>query len=117
MENNAVSWLLYAGVAVAFVGVLVYLAIHVVGLIRVIRSHDPVPISKLSLAAWIVSFAGGFMGPLVILMNLAALVMGVVALFRDVSERSKICAQTAVAAAVTILLMTLGMLAFIIPTL
>lgn len=115
MDDASMSWMIYAGVAVCFIGVIIYLAIHTIGLIRVLRSSDPVPISKISLAAWIVSFVGGFMGPLVILTSLLAIALGVVALLGDVSERSRICATHALAASLTIIFMTIGMLAFMIP--
>ena len=117
MQEDKFSWGIYAGTGAAFVGVLVYLVVHIVGLVKLARSKDTEPISGLSIAAWVLSFVGGFMGPCVILASIGALIMGVMALRAEPSERTAICARNALAAGGTIIVMVLVMLAFILPSL
>lgn len=88
----------------------VYLGIHVVGLVRFLKGVDVQPRpSKLAVTAWIVSFASGFAGPLVVLGNMVAFVMAVIVLSRirrgEAPPSSKVPAQTALAASLTIIIM------------
>jgi hypothetical protein len=109
------SWPIYAATAVAILGSLLYLAMHLIGLVRMFRSVDNDPIAPISVAAWSISFLGGFTGPCVVPINLLALVLGGLALMGHPSERTRICAQTGIAAGLILLSMTLIMLALLLP--
>jgi len=108
---------IFIAVGVCVLSAFIYLGIHIAGTIKLARSQDTEPISRLAIAAWAISFASGFMGPCVILFNVAAIVMGVMVLRADPTERSRLCARTAIAAGATITVMALLMLAIIIPSL
>jgi cytochrome c biogenesis protein CcdA len=113
METQSLAIII--SVVISIIGVLIYLGLHIFGVIRLARSQDTEAISRLSIAAWVLSFVSGFMGPCVIPINLAAIVMAAVALRGNPTDRSRICAQTAIAVGVTIVLMTLGMVAALVP--
>ena len=91
---------------------LLFMATHAAGLYRFFTLKDDAPASKLAIAAWITSAVGGFMGPCVIVTNLAALVMGVMALRADPTPRTRLCAQTAILAGGIIVGMGVTMTAF-----
>jgi hypothetical protein len=116
MTEQGMHWTFFVGMAIVFGGTMLYLLIHMVGLVRVLTCKDSEPPSGASLAAWIVSFIGGFTGPLIILASFLSVGIGLFALRGGPSARSKICIQNGMAASLTIILMTVGMLAFMLPT-
>ena len=119
MEPSEQSIGIYVGIGIGIFGALVFLAIHVIGMILFIRAsnNDTTPATKIAVAAWAVSGIGGLMGPCVMPMNFVALVLGVIALRGEPSEQTRVIAKTAIFAATTILLMTGAMIAVIIPSL
>ena len=109
----------YVGAGVGVLGTFIFLGIHLVGAVMWVQASSPdkTPPSKLALAAWLTSALGAFMGPCVIFMNVIALILGVLTLRDDPSPRSSVCAKTAIAASIEILLMTAAMIAIVLASL
>jgi hypothetical protein len=114
MVETVTPWQIWTATGIAFVFTLFYIVTHAAGLIRLIRMKDSEPGSKLAGAAWIVSFVGGFTGPCVILASIAAIIMGLISLHGEVSEKTRLCAHTAILASSLIVAMTLTMVALIL---
>ena len=115
MVESPPQWPVFLATGIALVGSLLYLALHVSGVVRLVMSKDPEPIDTQATVAWIISFVSGFMGPCVVPANLLAMGLGALALRGERSARTRICAQTAIVAAVAIQLMTLCMLVALAP--
>ena len=107
------TWPIFAATAVAGICALMYLATHVVGIVAYVREKDG-SASGLSLAAWILSFASGCTGPGVILGNLVAVALGVLALRGAPSNKTRIAARTGITAGTIIVLMAVAMTGLIV---
>ncbi len=67
-------------ILVSVLGTFAWIGVHVVGLIMFLRRDKDAPApGRLAVAAWITSFATGFLGPFAILGNMVAFVMGAIA--------------------------------------
>ena len=115
MVEDPAQWPIFLSAGIALLGTLLYLAVHFSGLVRIGMSSDREPIHTMAIAAWSISFVGGFMGPCVAPVNLVSLLLGGLSLRGEPSERTRICAQTAIAAGLIIQLMIVGMVAALVP--